>query len=91
PPLPLSGDSLPHDFTALPIGNRESTGHGHTLTLILIVELLNSSIEAAVDRISLEHHGLSKRAKDYGSAAVTLALLICAMVWITLMYRLFVG
>jgi diacylglycerol kinase (ATP) len=55
---------------------------------VLIVELLNSSIEAAVDRISFEHHGLSKRAKDYGSAAVMLALLICAMVWVTLTYRL---
>ena len=62
-----------------------------SVLLILIVELLNSSIEAAVDRISLEHHGLSKRAKDYGSAAVTLALLICTMVWITLIYRLFAG
>lgn len=57
---------------------------------VLIVELLNSSIEAAVDRISFEHHGLSKRAKDYGSAAVMLALLICAMVWVTLTCRLFV-
>jgi hypothetical protein len=44
---------------------------------------------AAIDRISLEHHGLSKRAKDYGSAAVTLSLLVCAMVWITLICRLF--
>ena len=60
-----------------------------SLVLILIVELLNSSIEAVIDRISLEHNGLSKRAKDYGSAAVTLSLLICAMVWITLTYRLF--
>ncbi len=60
-----------------------------SVILILIVELLNSSIEAAIDRISFEHHGLSKRAKDYGSAAVMLALLICAMVWITLMWRLF--
>jgi len=55
---------------------------------VLIVELLNSSIEAAIDRISFEEHGLSKRAKDYGSAAVMLALLLCAMVWITLSYRL---
>ena len=62
-----------------------------SVLLVLIVELLNSSIEAAIDRISFEHHGLSKRAKDYGSAAVMLALLICAMVWITLTYRLFAG
>jgi len=62
-----------------------------SLVLILIVELLNSSIEAVIDRISLEHNGLSKRAKDYGSAAVTLSLMICAAVWITLTYRLFAG
>ena len=48
-----------------------------TLFLVLIVELLNSSVEAAVDRISYSKHGLSKRAKDYGSAAVMLALFLC--------------
>ena len=59
-----------------------------SVVLVLIVELLNSSVEAAVDRISFEHHGLSKRAKDYGSAAVMLALLVCALMWITLGWRL---
>jgi len=59
-----------------------------SVVLVLIVLLFNSSIEAAVDRISFEHHGLSKRAKDYGSAAVMLALLTCALVWITLTARL---
>jgi diacylglycerol kinase (ATP) len=59
-----------------------------SIVLVLILELLNSSIEAAVDRISFEHHGLSKRAKDYGSAAVMLALLMCACVWIALTMRL---
>jgi diacylglycerol kinase (ATP) len=59
-----------------------------SVVLVLIVELLNSSIEAAIDRISFEHHGLSKRAKDYGSAAVMLALLICGMIWITLAWRM---
>lgn len=59
-----------------------------SLLLILVVELLNSSIEAAIDRVSLDHNGLSKRAKDYGSAAVTLSLILCAMVWGTLTYRL---
>jgi diacylglycerol kinase (ATP) len=59
-----------------------------SVVLVLVVELLNSSIEAAVDRISFEPHGLSKRAKDYGSAAVMLALLMCAFVWITLTLRL---
>ncbi|CAJ0806825.1 MULTISPECIES: diacylglycerol kinase [Ralstonia] len=55
-----------------------------TLVLVLIVELLNSSVEAAVDRISLEQHGLSKRAKDFGSAAVMLALLLCVGTWVAI-------
>jgi diacylglycerol kinase (ATP) len=50
--------------------------------LVLIVELLNSAIEAVVDRVSLEWHELSKRAKDIGSAAVLLALLLCASLWV---------
>ena len=52
-----------------------------SLVLVLIVELLNSSVEAAVDRISFSKHGLSKRAKDYGSAAVMLALILCGVVY----------
>lgn len=52
-----------------------------SLLLVLIVELLNSAVEAAVDRISLEHHELIKRAKDMGSAAVMLALVNVAAVW----------
>lgn len=52
-----------------------------TAGLVLIVELLNSAIENAVDRISLEHHELSKRSKDLGSAAVMLSLLLCGAVW----------
>ncbi|TAK91752.1 MAG: diacylglycerol kinase [Burkholderiaceae bacterium] len=49
--------------------------------LILIVELLNSSVEAAIDRISLERHQLSGRAKDLGSSAVMIALINCAITW----------
>jgi diacylglycerol kinase (ATP) len=49
---------------------------------VLIVELLNSAIEAAVDRISLEHHQLIKRAKDMGSAAVMIALANVCVVWV---------
>lgn len=49
--------------------------------LVLIVELLNSAVEAAVDRISLEHHQLIKRAKDMGSAAVMVALVNVVVVW----------
>jgi diacylglycerol kinase (ATP) len=49
--------------------------------LALIVELLNSAIEAAIDRISLERHPLSKNAKDMGSAAQFVALSMIALVW----------
>ena len=52
-----------------------------SVLLVLIVELLNSAIEAAVDRISLENHRLAKRAKDIGSAAVFLSLVNAAVVW----------
>lgn len=52
-----------------------------TVLLVLLVELLNSAIEAAVDRVSLEHHHLIKRAKDMGSAAVMLALANVICVW----------
>ena len=57
--------------------------------LVLIVELLNSGIEATVDRISLDLHDLSKRAKDFGSAAVMLALLLCAGVWLAALWARF--
>jgi len=49
--------------------------------LVLIVELLNSSIEAAVDHTSIEHHALAKRSKDIGSAAVFMALVLFFVVW----------
>jgi diacylglycerol kinase (ATP) len=49
--------------------------------LVIIVELLNSAVEAAIDRISLDRHLLSKRAKDIGSAAVLIALLNVVIVW----------
>ena len=52
-----------------------------SILLVLIVELLNSAIEATVDRISFENHRLAKRAKDIGSAAVLVALLNVAAVW----------
>jgi diacylglycerol kinase (ATP) len=53
-----------------------------SVVLVLIVELVNSSIESAVDRISLDHHRLSGRAKDLGSAAVFLALMLCMLTWV---------
>lgn len=52
-----------------------------SLLLVLVVELINSAVEAVVDRVSVEHHELSGRAKDIGSAAVFLALTNVAVVW----------
>jgi len=60
-----------------------------SLLLVLMIELVNSGIEAAIDRISFEAHSLSKRAKDYGSAAVLISLLFCGSVWATLFYPVF--
>jgi len=62
-----------------------------SIMLVLITELLNSSIEAAIDRISFEINDLSKRAKDMGSAAVLLALLTCLLVWAAILYEEFWG
>jgi diacylglycerol kinase (ATP) len=59
---------------------------GSTL-LVLIVELLNTAVEAAIDRIGAEWHDLSKRAKDMGSAAVLLSLLLCGSIWIAALWQ----
>jgi diacylglycerol kinase (ATP) len=55
--------------------------------LVLIVELLNSGIETVVDRVSLELHHLSKRAKDIASAAVFLSLVTCGGVWVAALWQ----
>ena len=57
------------------------------LMLVLIVELINSAIEATVDRISLENHRLAKRAKDIGSAAVMLSLVNAGVTWLLVALR----
>jgi diacylglycerol kinase (ATP) len=59
------------------------------LVLVLIVELLNSAVEAAIDRISLERHPLSKNAKDFGSAAVALAVGLAVLAWAVVLVPLF--
>jgi diacylglycerol kinase (ATP) len=59
------------------------------LVLMLIVELINSAIEAVVDRVSLERHPLSKNAKDFGSAAVLLAGLLAALTWTVVLVQRF--
>lgn len=53
-----------------------------SVLFVMIVELLNTGIETAIDRIGPEWHDLSKRAKDMGSAAVLLSLLLCAGIWL---------
>jgi diacylglycerol kinase (ATP) len=57
-----------------------------SLLLVLVVELVNSALEATLDRISLDEHALIKRAKDIGSAAVALALINAAVVWAFLLF-----
>ena len=65
----------------LPVSLVEKSLLVSSLVMVLVIELLNSSVEAAIDRISFEHHDLSKRAKDFGSAAVMLALLVASLIW----------
>ena len=62
-----------------------------SVLLVMIVELLNSGIEAVVDRVSYERHELSKRAKDIASAAVLLSLLLCAGIWAAALWQRFAG
>mgnify|MGYP006217914285 CR=1 FL=1 len=60
-----------------------------SVMLVMMVELLNTGIETAIDRIGPEWHDLSKRAKDMGSAAVLLALLLCIGIWAAALYQRF--
>ena len=65
----------------LPLSALEKLALIGVLVPVLIVELINSAIEAVVDRVSLERHPLSKNAKDFGSAAVFLSLSLAAATW----------
>lgn len=58
--------------------------------LVLIVELLNSAVEAAIDRISEERHPISGKAKDMGSAAVFVALILMVFTWLTVLWEAFI-
>lgn len=58
-----------------------------SVVLVLLVELLNSAIEATVDRVGLERHELSGRAKDIGSAAVMLSLIWAGITWLSILYK----
>ena len=62
-----------------------------SVVLVMVVELLNSAVEAVVDRVSLDLHPLSKRAKDVGSAAVLLTLLMCGAIWAAALFHRFSG
>ena len=62
-----------------------------SVLLVMIVELLNTGIETAIDRIGPEWHDLSKRAKDMGSAAVLLSLLLCGGIWAAALYHRFLA
>ncbi|MFZ6676034.1 diacylglycerol kinase [Undibacterium sp. Xuan67W] len=73
----------------LPVSSFEKLMMIASLLLILVVELINSAIEAVVDRVSLERHSLSKNAKDFGSAAVLLTLLISLATWGVILFNRF--
>jgi diacylglycerol kinase (ATP) len=72
----------------VPVSGVERVLLAGSLLLVLIVELLNSAIEAVVDRVSLDHHELSGRAKDLGSAAVLFSLLLVLLTWSILLLPL---
>ena len=72
----------------LPVSTLEKIILIAVLLLVLIVELLNSAIEAVVDRVSLDSNPLSKNAKDYGSAAVMLCLLLAGITWMLILLPL---
>lgn len=71
----------------LPVSVLEQAALIGSLILLIIVELLNSAVEAAIDRIGDEYHELSGRAKDMGSAAVFFALVLAAVIWISVIYN----
>lgn len=72
----------------LPVTRLEKLALIASLALVLIVELLNSAIEAVVDRVSLDMHSLSKNAKDLGSAAVMLSFVLALVTWGMVLYPL---
>lgn len=74
----------------LPVSSFQKLVLVGVLILVMVVELINAAIEAVVDRISLERHPLSKRAKDLGSAAVFLAFVLAMIAWgVVLFYRFY--
>lgn len=72
----------------LPVTTLERIVLVATVLLVLIIELLNSAVEAAIDRVGTEIHPLSARAKDLGSAAVFVALILVVFTWATILWGL---
>ncbi len=70
----------------MPVGGTSKGLMVGSVLLVLLVELLNSAIEAATDRVSLEEHALAKRAKDMGSAAVMLSLINVLATWCLVLF-----
>lgn len=73
----------------LPISAFQKLALVGVLVIVLIVELINSAIEAVVDRISLDRHPLSKNAKDFGSAAVLLSCGLALTTWVVVLFNRF--
>ncbi len=72
----------------MPVGEIQRVLLVGSVMLVLVVEMINSAIEAAVDRMSLDMHPLAKKAKDMGSAAVLLALANAILIWIMILWPL---
>ncbi|MEQ1583397.1 MAG: diacylglycerol kinase [Candidatus Nitrotoga sp.] len=72
----------------MPVGEVQRVLLVGSVMLVLVVEMINSAIEAAVDRVSLDIHPLAKKAKDMGSAAVLLALANAILIWIVILWPL---
>ncbi len=72
----------------LPVNHVEKILMIGSVLLVIIVELLNSAIEAVVDRISLDHHELAGRAKDIGSAAVLVSMIVVAITWLLILINI---
>ena len=79
----ISAILIPASFF-IPVTTLERLALAVSLLFVMLVELLNSGIEATVDRVSNERHPLSKQAKDVGSAAVLLSITIAAITWVTI-------
>lgn len=85
--IALAAVMIPIGFM-VPVSRGERALLVATVLIVLIVELLNTGVEVAIDRISFERHSLSRRAKDIGSAAVLVALVLMALVWAVIVFPL---